>query len=564
MSDLAATLSIDTSDFVGPCEESANIAEQSGERVIRVIHEQQGSWLQLTTAAVPAIATITSAIAGYAATAATIAHQQAMFASVSSGWTSIAGSAMRYLGIANTVARTLIPQYRAIGLAVGATVLAYKAATSETGENAAKAVLSSTTVQESYARLKASTSGLTEALSRPFQGAQQTAGALAQYIITEWTPLPLLGRKIGEGIAFGLDFAAARASEATAIITSTTDAVTGLALSFSAGEWGNTADKFTQETVALRELAAETERVMTLQNSHRSQYKMLADAQTDAAERASKASEIAEIGHIVSAEAIDSETRRYQQLFAAQIQSLKAGEQLTAGQQAHMKNVIDALAAQKAGIESGRITEDTVKEKDASVTGNNAAAAYERATESLNRLKYGQEEAARMAIMASDATDEEVVALLALHDETVALQRAQEQQKTADQLYKSGAERIEAMTDNIDLLTGAATKAEIEMRKLARAGYSQEQIDKIGELTAKTEELSAKQSQPKETRETKNKASFIGSSETASLILKGVGSGAKGSDKILLDQYAALKAIAQNTKHKSSGQVLLAGKINGY
>jgi hypothetical protein len=264
---------------------------------------------------------------------------------------------------------------------------------------------------------------------------------------------------------------------------------------------------------------------------------MLADAQSNAAARASLASEITEIGHIKTEAAINAETTRYQQLFAAQIQALKIGEQLTEGQQAYMKSVINTLAAQREGISSGRITEDAastaapIKEEPEPI--NLAAKAYDELAQSLLKLQMGEEAYARSRIMASDATDEEVIATLALLDAKVALEAAQKQQQKTDQLFTQGASKITDMRDQIDLLTGSATNAEIEMRKLSRAGYDESQIAEIGKLTEQMDAIKAKDKTGTAggaagAMASQAKASFAGSSETASLFLRGVGGDSGG------------------------------------
>jgi hypothetical protein len=162
--------------------------------------------------------------------------------------------------------------------------------------------------------------------------------------------------------------------------------------------------------------------------------------------------------------------------------------------------------------------------------------------------------------MAMDATDDEVVALLALHDQTVALEAAQRQQQKTDQLFTQGANKITDMKDQIDLLTGAATTAQIEMRKLSRAGYDEEQIKEIGRLTEQTEKLRAKAATGPgggaggldKAMASQSKASFAGSSETASLFLRGIGGDSGGvQQKQLAAQQKMVTSLDLITKQGS-------------
>jgi hypothetical protein len=70
------------------------------------------------------------------------------------------------------------------------------------------------------------------------------------------------------------------------------------------------------------------------------------------------------------------------------------------------------------------------------------------------------------------------------------------------------------------------------MRKLSRAGYDEAQIAEIGRLTEQTEKLRAKAATGPggldKAMASQSKASFAGSSETASLFLRGVGGDSGG------------------------------------
>lgn len=621
MANMVANLSLDSSGFIAPIQQAASEAESSGQRIVTIIQRQEESWKSMISKTIPsisnlgieivksgvnttaqmAVATVNSATsmtllaAGALQAGAAIvqlgmaigrmslgAIQRIRAATASTGDAAVAAGAgyataksaiLSYGSIGLSVLSKFVPQLRAISIAVTAVKLTYQLSQTEMAASALKTITNNGQVQVSYGKLSASIGSLRDTFTRPFADSASTAGTFAQYIIQEWTPLPIIGRKIGEGLSLGMDLAASAINATSNAVTLATDSITGLALAAASGDFGLTG-RFTAEAEALRNLAKETDRVLAVQNSQRSSFKMLADAQADAAAKSSRASEITEIGHIKTEAAINAETTRYQQLFAAQIQALKIGEQLTAGQRAHMKSVIDTLAAQREGISSGRITEDAaataapIKEESEQI--NRVAKSYEAAQQSLVKLQMGQESYARAAIMAMDATDDEVVALLALHDQTVALEAAQKQQQKTDQLFTQGANKITDMRDQVDLLTGSATNAEIEMRKLSRAGYDESQIAEIGKLTEQMDALKAKDktggaSGAAGAMASQAKASFAGSSETASLFLRGVGGDSGGVQQKQLKaqelMLAEMKLFNQKSSAGSQTQTITANVV---
>ena len=621
MADMVAKLSLDSSGFTQPIQQAASDAESSGQRIITILHKQEASFANMIASTIPAMVELGASIistgvdktAQMAVATANSANSMVMLAAgtlqagaafvqlglaiaqtsigtitaigaatiatgaavitANGSWSTAGQVIVSYGSTAFSVLSKFVPQLKGIAVAITAVTVAYKFSQSEIGQSAIRSITNNGKVQASYSRLSESIVSLKGTFTRPFSDSAATAGSFAQYIIQEWTPLPLIGRKIGEGLSFGMDLASSAINATSNAVTLVTDSITGLALAAASGDFGLTG-RFTAEAEALRNLAKETERVLALQNSQSSSLKMLADAQADAAARASRASEITEIGHIKTEAAINAETTRYQQLFASQIQSLKVGEQLTAGQRAHMKSVIDTLAAQREGISSGRITEDAaataapIKEEAEPI--NRAAKSYEAAQQSLVKLQMGQEAYARAAIMAMDATDDEVVALLTLHDQTVALEAAQKQQQKTDQLFTQGANKITEMKDQIDLLTGSATNAEIEMRKLSRAGYDESQIAEIGKLTEQMDALKTKDKTggaggAAGAIASQSKASFAGSSETASLFLRGVGGDSGGVQQKQLKaqelMLAEMKLFNQKSSAGSQTQTITANVV---
>jgi len=631
MADMVAKLGLDSSGFIAPIQQAAAEAESSGQRIITILHKQEESFASMVAKTIPALASLganiistgvdktaqmavatansansmimlaagtlqagaafvqlglaiaqTSIGAITAIGAATIATGAAVI-TTNGGWSTAGRVIVNYGSTAFSVLSKFVPQLKAIAVGITAVTIAYKLSQTEIAASALKNITNNGQVQASYGRLSASIGSLKETFTRPFSDSAATAGTFAQYIIQEWTPLPLIGRKIGEGLSFGMDTATTAINATSTAITFASDAMTGFALAAANGDFGLTG-RFTAEAESLRNLAKETERVIELQTSQKTSFNTLATAQQDAAAKARVSSEITEIGHLKTEAAIESEILRYQQLFSMQIQSLKNGEKLNAGQEAYMKAILNTLAMQQSGISSGRITEDPTASPTSQETKiSEASKDYEALTQKLLQAQMGQEEYVRAQIMAKDATDDEVIAMLQKFDAIVAIEAAQKQQAAADeatkklqqetaQLYTLGANRITDMKNQIDLLTGAATTAEIEMRKLSRAGYDEEQIAEIGRLTEQTEALRAKAATGPgagagvdKSMASQSKASFAGSSETASLFLRGVGGDAGGvQQKQLAAQQkmvTSLDLIAKQGSPASSDAITTANFV---
>lgn len=103
-----------------------------------------------------------------------------------------------------------------------------------------------------------------------------------------------------------------------------------------------------------------------------------------------------------------------------------------------------------------------------------------------------------------------------------------EVEKLAQQ--KTAADKVTSLKDQIDLLSGAATEADIAMRELGRAGFTDDQISEIGALTEQLDTLKESQKkQPKEKAEKDDapKVALQGSKEAAEIMLRGVGGGNK-------------------------------------
>ena len=328
----------------------------------------------------------------------------------------------------------------------------------------------------------------------------------------------------------------------------------------SVQSWGTLDSKsFYEEGQALNEMAEATKRVTESQMAMKDALSVVNGAVASGENGRKLALEQVRISQIATVEGIDKEIQKIREQTAATDKAITKTKEW----KKYTTDLVGALEKQRTHIMGEGLKEPKEEKKEEK---SDAAKAYDTALEGLNRLKYGQEEAARMAIQASNATDEEVIALLGLHDATVKLKDEQDQLKHDNDLYEKGAEKIEAMKDELDKLTGAASNAEIETRKLARAGYAQEQIDEIGRLQEKIDGLNQKKQAGGGGKE--NKAVYAGSSESASIAFRGLGGKPKKNSKveqIAQSQLTVQQQLLAATKaNKSHSQTLVAGNISGY
>lgn len=535
--ELSTTFGIDTSEFNAPIEQSAAIAEQSGERVIRIIEEQHGSWLNFTTAVVGATGKISAALINYAAVQAEIFHDSTWLELAYDHWYVLTGLVTRYGTTVMKVASQAIPQLRALAIATTVGLAAYEIGTTTAVRDALRLTQVNQVVSESYSRLSTEVSNAGQTLSRSLGDAREMAGEFAGYVIANWTPLPAIVKSFTDELAGGMNNAADAIQWTSESFTTLQDRVTAITLSLAEFDSGGRADHYQEEAAALRKMSSEFERFIALQASHQSSFTALAEMQATAEQAALYAQEREAIGLAKTEEEINNLRVAYQQLFADRIAGLAIGESLTEAEISQQRQLLTLIEAQALGISTGRIKPSEAMfggggdfgESTLQIDGSNAAAqAYEQAATALNRLKFGQEEAARMAIQAMDATDEEVIALLALHDETVALTKAKKDQEEADKaaqkaaedqdkLAKTAAERIAKLRGEIDVLTGAATKGEVALQQLVEQGFTEEQAVEIAALT---DELESLQKQKQGGKQGANKAAQAASSEAVAILTR--------------------------------------------
>lgn len=338
------------------------------------------------------------------------------------------------------------------------------------------------------------------------------------------------------------------ASTATSAVKAVTEGVKeaglvfGTALAIFQGMGDDEAVAFYREGKALNELAAQTEIVIQKQQALRDAFDYINASAGKAASGQKIAAEIARIGTVETVEALDEELRALKR----QQEQVDAGTRMTKAWKQEMDQITAAIERRRAALEN--------PPKD-----DFAAKQIESAHQALMRLTLGETGYAVAMAQAHGASAEQIQMLHSKLTSVEQITQAQTAQKAAEQAiqsaqeqanqrYETGAERIASMHDQIDLLTGKATKAMVAMRELSRQGFDEAQIAEIGRLQAELDKLDAtKKSGPTANSQADNKAALQGSAEAAQLVLRGVGS-SNGSvaGKQLAEQQKG-NAIAQQT-----------------
>lgn len=367
-------------------------------------------------------------------------------------------------------------------------------------------------VTSEYQKLWSAVGDLGNQLAQPFfDAASAVSGFVAEQV----------------GIESMLDIVTAKIRQATdginwfkEITAKAQQSFLALAISLSSGDFAAAAD-FVAQGEAMRSAAKASEELTEKMEKQAKSFSTLKEIQQEATQDAQNAAEVAKIRSLVTIESIDAETTALQQRSAAAILAGNADE----AWEQQTKALFDALAKQRQGVLDG-----TVIDKEAA--------------EAKRELAKAAEEAARAAQAASDA-----------------------QWKTNE----SGVEQIKSLQDQIDLITGATTKAEIAKRKALESGLRGDQADLIGELTDELEQLQKKTGTPKEKKEVADKyqgvgAAQQGSAEAASAIAKAVNQNkvAEQTLEVAKKQEEAMNQVAENTASLKDGKaVIVSGEPLG-
>lgn len=301
-----------------------------------------------------------------------------------------------------------------------------------------------------------------------------------------------------------------------------------------------------EEGQALNQLAEATANVIQKQEQQRASLDYINNAAQGAASSQKTAAEVARIA------AIDSVAALEQELQNIKLKALEQDKSVTSSKawQQQITQITAAIEKQRAAIEGG-----TFKPKDSGVDQQIKAA-----EEALNRLAVGETNAALAIAAANGASDEQLSRLRAALVATDDLTRAKKQQEEAERKaadaqrdaaakFAQGKNTIQSLRDEIDLLTGAATKSEVAARKLMSEGYDTAQIEEITRLTEQLEQLKAGKSGSKSDRQGNNVAAEKGSAEANAIVLRGVGgSSGNKSEKLQEQTVKGLQEVVKAIK----------------
>ena len=319
--------------------------------------------------------------------------------------------------------------------------------------------------------------------------------------------------------------------------------VFGTALAIFQGMGDDEAVGFYKEGRALNELAAQTDIVINKQQALRDAFDYI-NASADKAAKGQKLSaEIARIGTLSTVEALDEELRSIKR----QQEGVDASVRKTSEWRKEMDALTQAVERRRAALEN--------PQKD-----DFAAKQIESAHQALMRLTMGETGYAVAMAQAHGASAEQIQMLHSKLTSVEQITQAQTAQKAAEQAiqaaqeqanqrYETGAERIASMRDQIDLLTGKATKAMVAMRELSRQGFDQSQAQETGRLQAELDKLEASKKPGTGGRGAQeNKAALQGTDEAAQLVLRGVGGGANQQLAVAQQQLEVQKQTLAFTK----------------
>ncbi len=304
-------------------------------------------------------------------------------------------------------------------------------------------------------------------------------------------------------------------------------------------------DAYIKEGQAINELTPASNDLTAKLEKQSAAHKMINSVIDAASDAQKKNAEMTRLASLASQEAIDAELLRLRQL----PQTVDAA---TAASKEFKKSIEEQVAA------ISKSQEALAKPQD-----NGVDQQLKSMEEAFQKLKLGEDGAALAAAQMAGATEEQLQKMSMLQASTASLTAAKKAQKDADealekaaekakQQHEQGVDRINKLQDEIDVLSKTATKADIAMREMARQGFDQDQIDKVGELEAKLEALREKEKQEKDsgktTKEgkTDSKAALIGSSDAASIFLRGVGGTGSKNNEQVTEQKKTNEYLARN------------------
>lgn len=530
--DIATKLTCDPTDFTdGMAEARRQFAETT-----QVIVQQRSAWGEVSAAAISAAASLADTGANVFVEVARMRAEMTRFA-IS---TALAGTALvgivapataskvaiaggtaaliyHHQWLLNVIGLT-VPGMAQVAGAVGLALTAYKTMTFAANDAASafrgsidgsrESIIEYNRLHGASDRLSESMSRLGESLVAPFR---EGTSAVYSYV-SSFSPLPTLAgvaatafdqlSQLADYTSKGLK-SAANTAAATAFIV-----ITGASQDASAA--------FAEQGQELDQLSKKTTAFIAKQEAARSSFQSLKAIQEQAAQSAANAAEVAKVSSIMTVEGIDQQIAALREKSTAAIMAGNADK----AWEAQTTTLFEALAKQRQGIIDGTVVDKAAEE---------AKRALAKATEDAAKA-------------AAQAAEKEM------------------------QHQLQGANRIESLKDQIDLLSKTATNADIAMREMWRQGFSQDQIDEVGKLTEELDRLKeaeggksgTKDKSPSDSKTTL-KAAFAGSAEAASIMLRGVGGGQK-MESLQLRQIAVTEKVVAAIESKEQ-PMLMAGSF---
>jgi hypothetical protein len=466
--DLRSRLEADVTDWSAGMQQAA----KDGELVTRVIHEQDVSWRALASSAVPAIGQVSAAVVGLVGTLATIQHQRHLIASVTGPIAAVGGAAIRWIGPIARVVGYAVPQWRLLATVISTTAVAIKVANSDTARGFASQVSNSERVVESFGRLKESFSQFGSVISSPFEAGEAAFTSLIDAI----NPLPALVDFTAGKVANFADGATTQVQNLTTWWQKWQDIAAAVPVIWQEGADAEGAQRIFDEAAAIRERNAEQQAALQRLQELKPAYDALRQVQANAAAGAELNAQLQEVRDAKTIEALNVQEQKWQKLIKAKVQS---GE-LDAKAVEDTQKIFDLIANQRVQIESKKnpVADAAIKANQQQIDkehfGDIGAALNSFADEGASQEQINK---LRQQLELLENIKAEKESQRALDQEAAEAARRQEQ------IDKSAESQINGLKDQVDLLTGSASKADIAVRKALEAGMSQEQADEIGSLT---------------------------------------------------------------------------------
>lgn len=511
MSDIATTLSCDPSGLTAGMTEARAQINQTTE----VIHTQDTTWRSFTSSVLDSVSRIVAPIIRLVTV-----YKQMQLATITLtiAQTAAIPPTITLAGAMSVLLSPVVLTAAAIAVVVGA-LWYFTSASDETSKSVEKAAASATesiapvtaygkawaaikgavftdeavhqlgNVQTETTKLTEQLGELKTSLMEPFEDAQASlTGYIASFIPLESGAT--LATTAMKYLNSGVKLLSKSVEESKA---------TWLAWIYVVGTGASQAEaeQFVKQGRDIKNAAEATQKMTDKLTEQQAKYKELRAIQEGATAAVANSAEVAKISSIMTLEGIEEKTAALRASATAAVAAGKADE----AWKEQTKSLFDALAKQRQGIIDGTVVD-------------------KKAEEAKRALAKATEDAAKAAARAAE-------------------------QEIQHQLQ--GTSKIESLKDQVDLLSGAATSADIAMREMWRGGFSEDQIEEVGKLTAELDRLKEEATLEKKDKAKKNvkedsKAVFEGSSAAAEIMLRGIGGGQK-METLAQKQIAATKDV---------------------